>query len=87
MFVHRMPSGVSDIFNSEFERAHNHIPLAETENVFYLSSVVVLMYTGILWVHNIQEANERNDRDTNYLKVQVYLDDRVVSWKTLKKHK
>ena len=46
-----------------------------------------LMYIGILWAHNIQEANERNDRDTNYLKVQVYLDDRVVSWKTLKKHK
>ena len=30
MFVHRMPSGVSDVFNSEFERTHNHIPLAET---------------------------------------------------------
>ena len=30
MCVHRMPSGVSDVFNSEFERTHHHIPLAET---------------------------------------------------------
>ena len=47
MFVYRMPSGVSDVFSSEFERAHNRIPLAETESVFYLSSVVVPMWTNV----------------------------------------